>query len=203
MTTESADLSRTASAASISSAESRHIPRSCGLRARRRLNSSRKASYASPSVATGGSIRLGRRNQSTNGVESNAAYRKVSAHITASPNTGFSERADCTICVVWLNRNTANTSTMNAATVRAIFLMVVDMEGSGISMAGRHALGKEWGASDRTIPFIPDVPGMRACSKSLLRLPHQLPPRCHGPIACGRGARRQMPHHIGRRIANR
>jgi hypothetical protein len=40
--------------------------------------------------------------------------------------------------------------------------MVVDMEGSGISIAGRHALGKEWGASDRTIPFIPDVPGMRA-----------------------------------------
>jgi hypothetical protein len=30
-------------------------------------------------VATGGSIRLGRRNQSTNGVESKAAYWKMSA----------------------------------------------------------------------------------------------------------------------------
>jgi hypothetical protein len=37
--------------------------------------------------------------------------------------------------------------------------MVVDMEGSGISIAGRHALGKEWGASDRNMPF---MPGMRA-----------------------------------------
>ena len=44
----------------------------------------------------------------------------IGANITASPNTGFSERADCTICVVWLNRNTANTNTMNAARARTI-----------------------------------------------------------------------------------
>src|SRR5580700_9379177 len=46
-------------------------------------------------------------------------------HITPLPKTGLTARADWTICIVWLNRKMANTTTMKAATTRAIVFAVL------------------------------------------------------------------------------
>ena len=48
----------------------------------------------------------------------------MSAHMTPLPKTGFTARADWTICIVWLKRKMVNTTRMNAATSRAIFFAI-------------------------------------------------------------------------------
>ncbi len=46
-------------------------------------------------------------------------------HSTPLAKTGLTARADWTICIVWLNRKMANTTTMKAARARTIFFAVL------------------------------------------------------------------------------
>jgi hypothetical protein len=50
---------------------------------------------------------------------------KMSPHITPFPKTTLTDRADWTICIVWLNRKTVNTTIRKAETAKAIFLAVL------------------------------------------------------------------------------